>query len=99
MSETSNTCRYRDANRMETRLFLGLVSLLSALCFGACTCLNFWPGSNWQKLEYRDRTHLAVLFQGPVTPARHPAEDPLDAQPQVELEKLQLNVAIWRALV
>lgn len=69
---------------MDTRLYLGLVFLLSVLCFGACTCLSFWPGSNWQKLEVRDSTHLAILFQGPVIPAGHPAKDPLDAQPQTE---------------
>lgn len=98
MSETSNSGRYRDASRMETRLHLGLVSLLSVLCFGACTRLSFWPGGNWQKLEDRDSTHLAVLFQGPVTPG-HPAEDPLDAQPQTGLKTLQLNLATWRTLV
>lgn len=84
---------------MDTRLYLGLVSLPGVLCFGACTCFNLWPGGNWQKLEDGDSTHLAVLVLCPVTPAGHPAEDPLDAQPQVELEKLKLNLAIWRTLV
>lgn len=96
MSKTSNSYQYSDASRMETRLHLGFVSLLSVLCFGACTCLSFWTGGNWQKLEDRDSSHLAVLFQGPV---RTPGEDPLGAQLQMELKTLQLNLDMWRTLV